>query len=88
MERGLKTENAWLNILEDREWLESLFQSFIAKMTIAYNHCAQALKANSILYSLASAASFIWLDLSRYLKEDTVEAESELVWQMVKGQSG
>ena len=78
-------EKAWLNILEDEEWLESYFQRFTAKMTAAYNYCAQELKQNNIPYSPASAASFIWLDLSRYLKEDTAEAELELAWKMVKG---
>jgi aspartate/methionine/tyrosine aminotransferase len=78
-------EQAWLNILEDEEWLASYFQNFTTKMTAAYDDCAKVLKENNIPYSPASAASFIWLDLSRYLTEETAEAELELGWKMVKG---
>ena len=78
-------EQAWLNILEDEEWLASYFQSFTAKMTIAYDSCANALKENNIPYNPVSAASFIWLDLSRFLKENTAEAELDLGWKMVNG---
>jgi aspartate/methionine/tyrosine aminotransferase len=78
-------EQAWLNVLNDEEWLASYFRSFTAKMTTAYDYCAKALKENNIPYSPVSAASFIWLDLSRYLEEDTAEAELELGWKMVNG---
>jgi hypothetical protein len=43
------------------------------------------LKDNEIPYSSVSAASFIWLDLSGYLKVDTEEVEPELGWKMVNG---
>ena len=78
-------EQAWMSILEDEDWLASYFQSLTAKMTAAYDYCAKALKENNIPYSPASAASFVWLDLSEYLKEDTAEAELELGWKMVNG---
>lgn len=78
-------EQAWLNMLEDEEWLASYFPSFTAKMTAAYDYCAKALKENNIPYSPVSATSSVWLDLSRYLKQDTAEAELELGWKMVHG---
>jgi aspartate/methionine/tyrosine aminotransferase len=78
-------EQAWLNILDDEEWLASYFQSFTTKMTAAYDYCAKALNENNIPYSPVSAASFIWLDLSQYLKEDSAEAELDLGWKMVNG---
>lgn len=78
-------EQAWLKTLNDEEWLASYFQTFTAKMTAAYDYCCKALKENNIPYSPVSATSFIWLDLSRYLEEDTAEAELELGWKMVKG---
>jgi aspartate/methionine/tyrosine aminotransferase len=78
-------EQAWLKTLNDEEWLALYFQSFTVKMTATYDYCSKALKENNIPYSPVSAASFIWIDLSRYLKEDTAEAELELGWKMVKG---
>lgn len=76
-------EQAWLDILEDEEWLASYFSTSTAKMTAAYDYCASTLKQHGIPYSPASAGSFIWLDLSKYLKEDSAEGELELGWKMV-----
>lgn len=54
-------------------------------MTDAYAYTTSYLKANGIPYNPASVTSFIWLDLSRWLKEDSQDAELELNWRMAKG---
>ena len=84
-EASSMVEQAWLNMLQDEEWLASYFQNLTATMTAAYDCCAKRLTENDIPYSPVSAASFIWLDLSSYQREDTAEAELELGWKMVKG---
>ena len=84
-EASSMVEQAWLNILKDEEWLASYFQNLTAKMTAAYNSCAEVLTENNIPCSPVSTASFIWLDVSCYLRKDTAQAELELGWKMVKG---
>jgi bifunctional pyridoxal-dependent enzyme with beta-cystathionase and maltose regulon repressor activities len=54
-------------------------------MTEAYEYTVSLLRQKRIPYNPASVTSFIWIDLSRYLSEDTQEAELELNWRMAKG---
>lgn len=77
-------EHVWLNILNDTSFLDSYFPQFQARMTDAYEHGTSFLKANKIPYTPASVSGFIWMDLSRYLREDSPEAELELNWRMAK----
>ncbi|KAK6382752.1 hypothetical protein LTS17_003421 [Exophiala oligosperma] len=78
-------EHAWLNMLNDKMWQEWYFPLFQSRMTDAYAYTTSYLKANGIPYNPASVTSFIWLDLSRWLKEDSQDAELELNWRMAKG---
>ncbi|KIX06133.1 uncharacterized protein Z518_04107 [Rhinocladiella mackenziei CBS 650.93] len=78
-------EHAWLNMLTDEPFLERYFPLFRSRMTEAYEFTVSFFKENNILYSPASVTSFIWIDLSRYLKDDSLEAELELNWRMARG---
>ncbi|KAL2441242.1 putative aminotransferase aclI [Exophiala dermatitidis] len=75
-------EHAWLNLLTDRPFLDWYFPLFQTRMTEAYEYTVSMLRKNHIPYNPASVTSFIWIDLSRYLREDTQEAELELNWRM------
>lgn len=78
-------EHAWLNLLADSAYLEdTYFPLFQARMTDAYEYATAFLRANSIPYTPASVTSFIWLDLSRYLRDDSLEAELALNWRMAR----
>ncbi|KAJ9498889.1 hypothetical protein H2202_005566 [Exophiala xenobiotica] len=78
-------EHAWLNLLTDKAWLDWYFPLFQSRMTDAYEYAASFLRDNKISYNPASVTSFVWLDLSRWLKEDSQDAELELNWRMAKG---
>ena len=78
-------EHVWLNLLNDTHFLDAYFPAFQAKMTDAYEYAVAVLRENNIPYNPASVTSFIWIDLSRYLKEDTQGAELELNWRMARG---
>jgi aspartate/methionine/tyrosine aminotransferase len=78
-------EHAWLNLLADAAYLETYFPFFQSRMTDAYEYTTSFLKANNIPYSPACVTSFVWLDLSRYLREDSQDAELELNWRMARG---
>ncbi|OAP56365.1 hypothetical protein AYL99_09544 [Fonsecaea erecta] len=78
-------EHAWLNLLTDRPFLDSYFPTLQQRMTDAYEFTTSFLKRHGIPYNKASVTSFIWVDLSKYLREDSVEAELELNWKMAHG---
>ena len=77
-------EHAWLNLLNNKPFQEWYFPLLQRRMTDAYEFTTSFLKQNDIPYSKASVASFVWVDLSRYLREDGVEAELELNWKMAR----
>lgn len=78
-------EHAWLNLLADRPFQAWYFPLLQQRMTDAYEFTTSFLREHDIPYNKASVTSFIWIDLSRYLKEDTVEAELDLNWRMAHG---
>ena len=78
-------EHAWLNLLTDRRFQRWYFPVLQQRMTDAYEFTTSFLRKYHIPYNMASVTSFIWIDLSRYLQEDTVEAELELNWKMAHG---
>ncbi|OAG35288.1 hypothetical protein AYO21_10559 [Fonsecaea monophora] len=78
-------EHAWLNLLKDRPFLDTYFPLLQQRMTDAYEFTTAFLRQHDIPYTKASVTSFIWVDLSRYLREDSVEAELELNWKMAHG---
>ncbi|KIW49566.1 hypothetical protein PV05_11234 [Exophiala xenobiotica] len=78
-------EHAWLNLLTDKAWLDWYFPLFQSRMTDSYEYTASFLRDHNIPYNPASVTSFIWLDLSRWIKEDSQDAELELNWRMAKG---
>lgn len=77
-------ELAWLNLMEDEKFLDWYFPALQHKMTEAYNYCTSVLKQHGVPYTACSAASFIWLDLSHYLHELSVEAEMDLAWRLAR----
>ncbi|EXJ70467.1 uncharacterized protein A1O5_06536 [Cladophialophora psammophila CBS 110553] len=78
-------EHAWLNLLNDRPFLDTYFSLLQQRMTDAYEFTTSFLKQHAIPYNKASVTSFIWVDLSSYLGEDSVEGELELNWKMAHG---
>ncbi|EXJ95563.1 hypothetical protein A1O1_00685 [Capronia coronata CBS 617.96] len=78
-------EHAWLNLLTDRPFLDWYFPLFQTRMTDAYEYTVSRLRENHIPYNSASVTSFIWIDLSHYLREDSQDAELELNWRMARG---
>ncbi|ETI28398.1 hypothetical protein G647_00847 [Cladophialophora carrionii CBS 160.54] len=78
-------EHAWLNLLTDKPFQQWYFPLLQQRMTESYEFTTSYLRKHNIPYNKASVTSFIWLDLSRYLKEDSVEAEIELNWKMAHG---
>lgn len=78
-------EFAWLKLLTDKPFQEWYFPALQERMTDAYEFTTSFLRKYDIPYNKASVTSFIWVDLSRYLKEDSIEAELELNWKMAHG---
>ncbi|KAI1611547.1 1-aminocyclopropane-1-carboxylate synthase [Exophiala viscosa] len=78
-------EHSWLNLITDKPFLETYFPLFQSRMTEAYEFTTSFLKEKNIPYNAASVTSFIWIDLSRYLREDSLDAELELNWRMARG---
>ncbi|KIW73083.1 hypothetical protein, variant 2 [Phialophora macrospora] len=78
-------EHAWLNLLNDKPFQKWYFPLLQQRMTDSYEFTTSYLRRHSIPYNKASVTSFIWIDLSRYLREDSVEAEIELNWKMAHG---
>jgi aspartate/methionine/tyrosine aminotransferase len=77
-------EHVWLNILSDKPFLEAYLPELRRRMTDAYTYTTNELKARGIPYRAASVAPLLWIDLSAYLEEDTVDAELALNWRMAK----
>ena len=78
-------EHSWLNLIADKPFLETYFPLFQSRMTDAYEFTTSFLRDKNIPYNAASVTSFIWIDLSRYLREDSQDAELELNWRMARG---
>lgn len=78
-------EHAWLNLLTDKPFQHTYFPLLQTRMTDAYEYTVSVLRENNISYNPASVTSFIWLDLSRFLREDSQEAELDLNWRMARG---
>jgi aspartate/methionine/tyrosine aminotransferase len=77
-------EHVWLNILSDKPFLAYYLPELRQRMTDSYTYTTNQLKARGIPYQAASVAPLLWIDLSAYLDEDTVDAELALNWKMVK----
>ena len=77
-------EQIWLNVLSDKPFLAYYFPELQKRMTDAYTYTTDRLKSCSIPYSAASVSSFLWIDLSGYLEDDTEDAELALNWRMAK----
>jgi aspartate/methionine/tyrosine aminotransferase len=61
-------EHIWLNLLDDHKFLEWYFPELERRMTDAYEYITSLLQKRTIPYSKASVSSFLWIDLSRYLR--------------------
>ena len=77
-------EHVWLNLLNDKPFLDSYFPELQRRMTDAYTYTTNELKKRNIPYSPASVSSFLWIDLSEYLEEDSEDAELALNWRLAK----
>lgn len=77
-------EHVWLNLLNDEPFQADYFLELQRRMTDAYNYTTQELKKRGIPYSPASVSSFLWIDLNKYLEEDSEDAELDLNWRMAK----
>ena len=77
-------EHVWLNLLSDEPFLASYFPELQQRMTDAYSYTTGRLRDFGIPYNPASVTSFVWVDLSGYLEEDSEDAELALNWRMAK----
>lgn len=77
-------EHAWENVLSDQSFLDYYFAELQRRMSDAYTYTTSRLKENGITYSPASVSSFLWVDLSEYLEEDSEDAELALNWKMAE----
>lgn len=77
-------EHVWLNLLNDKPFLDYYFPELQRRMTDAYSFVTAELKKRGIPYSAASVSSFLWIDLSAYLDEDSEDAELALNWRLAK----
>ena len=77
-------EHVWLNILSDKSFMEYYMPELRRRMTDSYTYTTNHLKARGIPYHAASVAPLLWIDLTSYLDEDTVDAELALNWRMAK----
>ena len=77
-------EHVWLNILSDKPFMEYYMPELRRRMTDSYTYTTNELKARGIPYHAASVAPLLWIDLSAYLDEDTVDAELALNWRMAE----
>lgn len=77
-------EQAWLDLLTDAPFQKWYFPLLKARMADAYEYTTSVLRAHRVPYTPACVTSFLWLDLSRWLREDSVDAELELNWRMAR----
>ena len=77
-------EHVWSNILSDKPFLAYYLPELRRRMTDSYTFTTNQFKARGIPYQAASVAPLLWIDLSAYLDGDTVDAELDLNWKMVK----
>jgi bifunctional pyridoxal-dependent enzyme with beta-cystathionase and maltose regulon repressor activities len=77
-------EHAWENLLEDHAWQETYFRELRRRLGEAYAFVTNRLKERGIPYAAASVSSFLWIDLRKFLREETEEAELELNWRMAR----
>ncbi|KAK4495581.1 hypothetical protein PRZ48_012849 [Zasmidium cellare] len=77
-------EEVWLNLLKDKRYLESYFPELRERMADSYAYTTRRLREYDIPYSAASFSPCVWIDLSRYLDDDSEEAELALAWRLVK----
>ena len=79
-------EHVWLNLLNDEKYLKWYFPELQRRMTEAYEHLTALLRKRNVPYSKASVSSFLWVDVSRYIRDDIdpEDAELELNWRMAK----
>ena len=77
-------EHVWLNILSDRPFLDYYFRELRERMTDSYTYTTNQLKAHGIGYGAASVTPLLWIDLSDYLDDDSMNAELALNWRMAK----
>ena len=78
-------EQAWLSLLADKPFLEAFFPELQKRMSDAYTYTTDALRAHGVPYNACSVGSFIWVDMSAWLEEETEDAELQLNWRMAKG---
>ena len=77
-------EHVWLNLLSDKAFLEWYFPELRKRMTETYSYVTNQLKERNIPYTTASVTPLLWIDLSAYLEEYSVDAELALNWRMAK----
>ena len=77
-------EHVWLNLLSDKQFLDWYFPELRRRMTETYTYVTNELKARGIPYTTASVTPLLWVDLSDYLEQDSVDAELALNWEMAK----
>lgn len=79
-------DHAWEPLLKDKAFLKRHFPLQSRRFTSAYKYCAERLPILGIPYLPAFAdGPFLWLDLSRYLQDDSDEGELNLALRLVNG---
>ncbi|KAK8814196.1 hypothetical protein WA158_008058 [Blastocystis sp. Blastoise] len=75
------------NMLNDEEYINEHFKRHEARVNEARHNMQSFFDRNSIPYAKSSATFFLWIDLSKYMKENTFEAEMDL-WRYLAADCG
>jgi aspartate/methionine/tyrosine aminotransferase len=79
----------WLltELLNDHDWVANFQAKNRQRLTQAYSTVIATLKQHGIAYAPAAGSLFVWFDCSRFLSEDSEEAEQAL-WQSIFRDTG
>ncbi|KAH8801500.1 1-aminocyclopropane-1-carboxylate synthase-like protein 1 [Xylogone sp. PMI_703] len=78
------SEHAWVMMLNDSHFLDTYFNTLVARLTESYDMCTDLLRKWSVPYRPANCGQFIWIDLRAFIEEQTIEAERKLAGEMIR----
>lgn len=74
-------------MLRDHDWVAGFQAQNRQRLTVAYATVISTLRQHGINYAPAAGSLFVWFDCSRFLSEDTDEAEQAL-WREIFADTG
>lgn len=74
-------------LLEDKDWISSYIHFMQEKLTIAYVEVVNMLKELEIPYSTSRGSLFVWLNISSYLSDISLDEEMK-IWLKIYEDTG